>query len=147
MPRERRCSRPGSGSRTPCSSAWASCSCCSRCASRRGGYADAIDGERSSLAMLALEGFDATWMIGLALFGVHLLLVARILWRFAGAPRLVAAALAMAGAVYLIDTVGFVGLVDYESHASLFEAIVIAPAIVGELAVTWWLLARRNHQA
>jgi len=96
--------------------------------------------EHADLALLAVDAFNATWMIGLALFGVHLIVLARIFWASSLAPRWLAAVVAVAGAVYLIDTIGYTLLTDYDAAAGFFMAIVVGPAVVGELALTVWLL-------
>ena len=107
------------------------------------GFSAAIDQEsRDALALLALDAFNATWMVGLALFGLHLVVVARILWSSRIAPRWVAAAPAIAGAVYLIDSVGYTVLNDYAAYENVFAAIVVLPAIVTEGTLTVWLLRR-----
>lgn len=98
------------------------------------------DAERADLALLAVDAFNATWMIGLALFGVHLVVLARIFWASSLTPRWLAAVVAVAGAVYVIDTIGYTLLTDYDAAAGFFTAIVVGPAIVGELALTVWLL-------
>ncbi len=105
------------------------------------GFTDVIaDDERAGLLLLMFDAFDAAWMIGLTLFGLHLVVLARILWSSLIAPRWVAALVGIAGLAYLVDTTGYTLLVDYEAHAGLFSAIVIVPAVVGELAFTGWLL-------
>ena len=105
--------------------------------------------------MLALELFNYTWMIGLAAFGVHLVLVGRLLagdraGRAAGTAtatgrpgrgtRLLGAILTVAGATYVFDTVAYTALTTYADHADTFLAIVAGPSVLAELAFTLWLL-------
>lgn len=96
--------------------------------------------ERAAQATLALDAFNATWMIGLVLFALHLVVLGRIMWSMA--PRWVAAAPMLAGAVYLIDSIGYTVLSDYAEYQHVFTAIVVGPAIVAEGTLTVWLLHR-----
>lgn len=89
--------------------------------------------------LLALQTFDVTWVIGLAAFGGHLLVIATLLRR-AGGPRVLVGLLAAAGAAYILDTVAHLVLADYESMSGTFLAIVAVPSVLGELMLTGWLL-------
>lgn len=106
-------------------------------------YLDALGAQaHGSAVMLALEAFDYTWLVGLAAFGVHLVLVGRLLVSSGAAPRPLGWVLMVAGAAYVVDTFAHTLLVDYASYANVFLAMVAIPSIVGELAFTVWLLAR-----
>ena len=100
--------------------------------------------QRAAHATLALDAFNATWMIGLVLFGLHLIALGHIMWSSAVAPKWVAVAPIVAGAVYLVDSIGYTVLTDYAEYANVFTAIVVGPAIVSEGVLTIWLL-RRGH--
>lgn len=100
-----------------------------------GAFGDADD----DAILLALQTFEVTWVIGLAAFGGHLLLIATLLRR-AGGPRLLAGLLAAAGAAYIVDTVAHLVLADYQSLAGVFLAIVAVPSILGELGLAGWLV-------
>lgn len=100
-----------------------------------GAFGDADD----EAILLALQTFDLTWVVGLAAFGGHLVLVATLLHR-AGGPRLLVWLLAAAGSAYVVDTVAHLALADYESMSGLFLAIVAVPSVLGELGLTGWLL-------
>lgn len=91
-------------------------------------------------ALLALESFDFLWVAGLAAFGLHLVLVGRLLLTADRAPRVLGWLLVAAGTAYAGDTVAHIVVPDYEQHATIFLAIVAGPAIVGELMLTIWLL-------
>ena len=75
-------------------------------------------------------------MIGLFFFGIHLLLLARIL----GRPKLIAYLLALAGLMYALDTTAHILLPNYEEYAGLFLALVAVPSILGEMGFALWLL-------
>ena len=100
-----------------------------------GAFGDADD----EAILLALQTFDLTWVVGLAAFGGHLVLVATLLHR-SGGPRLLVWLLAVAGTAYVVDTVAHLVLADYESLSGLFLAIVAVPSVLGELGLTGWLL-------
>jgi len=90
--------------------------------------------------LLALRAFDFTWVAGLAAFGVHLVLLGRLLLLTEGAPRVLAWVLVVAGTAYVVDTVAHLALADYEAWSSTFLAIVGLPSIIGEFGLTIWLL-------
>lgn len=94
--------------------------------------------------MVALGSFEATWLIGLAAFGIHLVLLGRLALRSGWVPRLMAWLLMIAGVAYVADTAAHGLLSDYESYASLFLAIVAVPSLVGEGWLGLWLLRTRR---
>lgn len=96
--------------------------------------------QQAGQVQLAFHAFEITWLVGLAAFGVHLVLVGRLLLRTAGAPRVLAVLLTIAGAAYLVDTVAHVVLADYREYADAFLALVAVPSVVGELGLTVWLI-------
>jgi hypothetical protein len=90
--------------------------------------------------LLELQSFDITWIIGLAAFGLHLVLLGRLLLATAGAPRWLGWTVTVAGVAYALDTLAHVVLPDYTAWADVFLAVVAVPSVVGELGVTVWLL-------
>jgi hypothetical protein len=82
--------------------------------------------------------FNIIWLIGLFFFGIHLVLLGRII----GRPGIIAMFLVIAGSMYIIDTPAHFVLPDYESYASIFLALVAIPSIVGEMAFSIWLLVK-----
>lgn len=102
----------------------------------RGAESGVLDDAGTHLALLA---FDFAWVVGLALFGVHLVLVGRLILKAAAGPRALALVLMLAGGAYVLDTAAHILLRDYEAHAVLLLAVVAVPSILGELALTVWL--------
>lgn len=98
-------------------------------------------GQRESAAMLALDAFTATWLVGLTCFGVHLALIGGVIIRTGVATPWLGIALCVAGAAYVFDTAAYTALADYADNEALFGAIVAIPAVIAELAFTVWLLA------
>ncbi|WP_367392478.1 DUF4386 domain-containing protein [Lewinella sp. LCG006] len=91
--------------------------------------------------------FNTIWLIGLFFFGIHLILLGRII----GQPRIIAFFLVIAGIMYMIDTGAHFLMADYQDYASIFLALVAIPSIVGEMSFSIWLLLRggklRKNQA
>ncbi len=90
--------------------------------------------------LLALRAFDFTFVAGLAAFGVHLVLLGRLLLQCGRTPRALGWIIVAAGIAYVFDTVAHLALADYEARSSLFLPIVAIPSMLGELALTVWLL-------
>lgn len=82
--------------------------------------------------------FNTIWLIGLFFFGIHLILLAKIL----GNPKLITIFLAIAGVMYMIDTTAHFTLPDYEKYSSLFLTLVAVPSIFGEMSLAVWLIVR-----
>ena len=86
--------------------------------------------------------FDTIWLIGLFFFGIHLLMLARIL----GRPRFIAIFLGIAGLMYMVDTCAHFLLPNYQDHAEIFLMLVAIPSILGEMALAVWLLVKGGKQ-
>jgi hypothetical protein len=115
----------------------------------RGG-ADVAPLERSAREVhttLALDAFNATWLVGLTCFGVHLALLGVMSIRGAVAPRALGLALLLAGAAYVFDTIAYTLFADYAAHEMVFATIVTLPAVVAEGWLMLWLLRRANRSA
>lgn len=91
---------------------------------------------------LFLDAFDYAWLIGLASFGVHLVLMGFLMIRSASMPKLIAYLLIAAGVAYVADTLANALLANYDDVEDVFLAIVAVPSVIGELSLTIWLLAR-----
>ena len=85
--------------------------------------------------------FNIIWLIGLFFFGIHLILLGKII----GRPRLIGIFLALAGIMYIVDTSAHFLLPAYDNYASVFLALVAIPSIVGEMAFAIWLLSRGGN--
>jgi hypothetical protein len=82
--------------------------------------------------------FNIIWLIGLFFFGIHLILLGKII----GKPKIIALFLVIAGIMYMIDTVAHFLLPNYDAYASLFLALVALPSIIGEMSFAIWLLVK-----
>ncbi len=100
---------------------------------------------REAAVAAAVEGFDLTWLVGLAVFGLHLVVVGATLVRSRIAPRLLGWLLVVAGTAYAVDTAAHIVLVDYDRWAGVLLVLVAVPSIVAELWLTLWLLLRAGR--
>lgn len=85
-----------------------------------------------------VDTFNTIWLIGLFFFGVHLIILGKIL----GKPTLLALLLAIAGTMYMVDTAAHFALPAYAEFAAYFLALVAIPSILGEMSFAIWLLVK-----
>lgn len=98
----------------------------------------------SSEAILAqVATFNTIWLIGLFFFGVHLMLLARIVKQI----RIIPLFLMLAGVMYIVDTSAHFVLPNYEAYAGIFLAAVAIPAIFGEMSLALWLLWKGGKES
>ncbi|WP_324721630.1 DUF4386 domain-containing protein [Salinimicrobium sp. HB62] len=90
-----------------------------------------------------VEIFNIIWLLGLFFFGVHLILLAKILDK----PQIIRILLLLAGIMYMIDTTAHFMLPDYENYASVFLMLVAVPSILGEMSFAIWLLIKGGKEA
>ncbi len=108
-------------------------------------YAEAFDADQLAARVgLAMESFNDTWLIGLAVFGVHLLLLGVLVLRSGLASRVMAWLLLAAGAAYLLDTALHAVLPSYPAIASVMLAVVALPSMIGEGWLALWLLRTKR---
>jgi hypothetical protein len=82
----------------------------------------------------SVASFDTGWHLALGIFGLHLVGLGALLFRFA-APQLLAALVILAGAGYLADSIGTIFVADYGLTISTFT-------FVGEALLIFWLFWR-----
>ena len=106
-----------------------------------GGHLGAFaSGQLEGQVTLAVNAFNYTWLIGLAAFGVHLVLIAYLMFRSGVVSRVLGVILATAGTTYVIDTTAYTLLSNYTDFEGVFLAIVAIPSVVAEFAFAIWLL-------
>ena len=86
--------------------------------------------------------FNTIWLIGLFFFGVHLILLGKIISK----PKFIAIFLVIAGIMYMVDTSAHFLLPNYEAYGSVFLALVAFPSIIGEMSFAIWLLAKGGKE-
>ncbi len=94
--------------------------------------------------MQAVEAFQTTWLLGLVLFGVHLMLLGVLVARSRVVPRALGYVLGFAGVAYVADTVAHLALADYSSVAGVMLMVVALPSMFGEGWLGFWLLLTRR---
>lgn len=105
--------------------------------------ADAMSiAEREAQALVGLELFNSAWLIGLAAFGLHLIVLGFLVARSIETPRWLGRLMMVAGAAYLADTAANALLADYADHAGAFLIMVALPSVVAEGWFGLWLLTR-----
>ncbi len=93
-------------------------------------------------ALVALDTFNSTWLIGLLAFGVHLVLLGALVVTSQWAPRALGYVLIVAGMAYVGDTVAHSLLGNYQDYETLFIAIVAVPSVIAEGWFGLWLLVK-----
>lgn len=97
--------------------------------------------------MVALGEFNAMWLVGLATFGVHLVLLGWLVVRSRWVTKILGYVLVAAGVAYILDTVAHGLLANYQDHAGVFQVVVALPSVIGELSLGLWLLAKAGRTA
>ncbi|HEX2361492.1 MAG TPA: DUF4386 domain-containing protein [Jiangellaceae bacterium] len=92
-----------------------------------------------SQALSALDTFDTGFLLALIFFGIHLVALGLLLYRSRYVPRALGALLAAGGVGYIVDSLASLLV---EGYSGLATAILLAPAVVGELGIAVWLLVK-----
>lgn len=98
--------------------------------------------ERNAQALIALELFNAAWLIGLAAFGLHLIVLGVVVTRSATAPRLLGFFMMFAGVAYIVDTTAYSLLSNYDDYSGALLLLVSIPSLISEGWLGLWLLFR-----
>ncbi|HWO93721.1 MAG TPA: DUF4386 domain-containing protein, partial [Dehalococcoidia bacterium] len=97
-------------------------------------------------ALVALDAFNYTWLIGLAAFGVHLGVMGYLILQSGEVTQALGYLLIIAGAAYITDTIANALLSNYDDFEALFLTIVVIPSVIAELWLTIWLLTRAGRE-
>ncbi len=101
--------------------------------------------ERNAQALIGLGLFDSAWLIGLAAFGLHLIVLGFLVARSVETPRWLGHLMMVAGAAYIVDTTAHTVLANYSDHADAFLAMVAIPSVIAEGWFGLWLLTRARR--
>jgi len=85
--------------------------------------------------LLSLNSFTDGWSIGLAIFGIHLLVVGYLVFKSGYFPKFLCIFVMIAGLGYLIDNLGKLISADYTLSIAMFT-------FIGEVLLIIWLLWR-----
>ena len=92
----------------------------------------------ASQILYQISIFNTIWLIGLFFFGLHLILLGRIIQK----PKIISVFLIIAGIMYMLDTTAHILLSNYEDYKTVFLAMVAIPSIIGEMWFALWLLMK-----
>lgn len=95
--------------------------------------------ERQATALSSLETFSAGFLLALVFFGAHLASLGVLLYRSRYVPRVLGGVLAAAGVGYVAHGLASFFLAGYGGAAT---AVLLAPAVIGELGLALWLLVK-----
>lgn len=110
-------------------------------------YLTAFDpGQVNAQALGALEAFNYTWLIGLAAFGVHLMLLGYLILKSGFTSRILGYVLMVAGAAYVVDTGAYALVSNYGDYENAFLVMVAVPSVIGELWLGLWLLLKAGKR-
>jgi hypothetical protein len=105
------------------------------------GYSTAFSTEQlQGQAMVKVEAFHDTYMAGLILFGVHLLILGYLAFRSGYVPKVIGVLLAVAGVGYVVDS-----LVTVFTEGTPFTISTVT--FLGEFLLALWLLIRVDRPA
>ena len=85
-----------------------------------------------------VNSFNTIWLIGLFFFGIHLILLSKIV----NTPKFIKLFLSLAGIMYMVDTLAHFVIPSYVDYATLFLTLVAIPSIFGEMSLAVWLLLK-----
>ena len=95
--------------------------------------------ERQAMAASGLETFSAGFLLALLFFGVHLVLLGILLYRSRYVPRALGILLTAAGLGYIVHGLASFFAANYGANTATF---LLTPAVLGELGLTLWLIAK-----
>jgi hypothetical protein len=98
----------------------------------------ASDPQAETMALSAFNSFNTGFLLAPVFFGAHLVPVGLLLYRSQFVPRVLSALLVAAGIGSIGDSFGHIVIANY---ARLASAVLLTPAVLGELGVMAWLLA------
>lgn len=94
----------------------------------------------AALVEQSLSVFDTIWLTGLIFFGIHLLLLSKVLCTSKKVHKSISGLLFIAGVGYVVDSCLQFYYTDYASIQHVSTIIVVIPGLIGELSLTFWLL-------
>ena len=89
--------------------------------------------------MRAIDAYGTIWLVGLIIFGVHLLLIGYLAYRSGFMAKVFGILLVIAGLGYIAD--GFVAVLVPGASISIGQF-----TFVGEVALIFWLLIRGTRK-
>lgn len=103
---------------------------------------DFTPNQLNALVMIFLNGFNYGWIIGLSIFGLHLITLGYLIYKSKYITKYLGFVLIIAGFAYIVDTFANLLLVNYLDYSNIFLMIVAIPAVIAEFWFTIWLLIK-----
>ena len=101
-----------------------------------------LDFKSNEEILINLKAFTRIWLIGLLFFGLHLILLGNI----AKTSGFIRTFLMLAGLCYIIDTIAYFVLPNYEAFSSIFLIILATCSIIGEMSFAIWLITKHGKE-
>jgi hypothetical protein len=95
-----------------------------------------------AVALIFFDTHSFGYAIGLAFFGVSILVLGYLVYRAAYLPSILGVLLMIAAFGYLTDTFARILLPGYAAYEMVFTVVVFVPAIIAELSMAIWLLVK-----
>jgi hypothetical protein len=95
--------------------------------------------QQQTMVLSSLDTFSTGFLLALVIFGVHLATLGFLLYRSRYVPRMLGILVVAAGVGYILDSLATFFV---PGHGGLASAVLVAPALVGELGLTVWLLVK-----
>lgn len=92
--------------------------------------------QQQALALLFVNAHSTGYDIALVFFSIYLLLLGYLMTKSSYFPGFLGVMLVVAGICYLVDSFSFL----YPSYAALTGQLMVAPTVIAELSLTFWLL-------
>jgi hypothetical protein len=94
------------------------------------------------LSMQPFIDFNIIWNFGLIVFGFHLILLSKLLYKSELFPRVLGLLILLSGIGYIVDSTAQITLNNYLHYKELLESFVIVSGVLGEFSFTVWLLLK-----
>lgn len=106
-------------------------------------YASAVQPDQlNAQVMLFLNAFNSMWSLGLIVFGLHLLIIGRIVLKSGFIPKILGILLLIAALSYVIVHMLHGFFPRFEQTTVILENVLSLPMALGELAFGIWLLIK-----
>lgn len=87
-----------------------------------------------------IRHFQLIWMSGMVVFGVHLVVLSRLLCKTNGFPKFFTFMALFAGYAYVATSIAQLVWPGYATYQPTVESILALPMAAGELLLAFWLL-------
>jgi hypothetical protein len=95
--------------------------------------------QQHTMVLTSLDTLSTGFLLALVFFGGHLAALGFLLYRSRYVPRMLGILVVAAGVGYILDSLATFFV---PGHGGLAGAVLVAPALVGELGLTAWLLVK-----